>query len=489
MRVGLPFGLFALGFLVACAGQAPGTKLDVDADPVSRLRRQGDSEFEKMHWRGWKNAVACYNEAREKGDEASLRQKLFTAYVLLSLRETELYYRDESWLQKAEALLPSLPEVPFTGYLAVAQKKFFAHPLNPGGFAHKTIDLDKFRLPGEAASVTPQYFLLKFLSTMPTPDAAEKYSKAENEFRQLHGNSNLAVYLRSYTPDEIEEKLAAFPDFAEMFMLRGDRHRSEKKYQEALADYQQAVLIMPVLYKACNAMAALYYSFEEFALALTHYGQTLEISPLEPTALFGRAICLSELKRFDESDQALKAMIEKQSFYHGEANYYLAKNSYFRSRLEAARSYLDLAAAYIPDSPDLNMLSGLLHLERGQPGQAVICFRKVLELQPLMAEAWFYLGRAVRLEKKDKDARPHFQKAVENFRRELDGFDAKLDEMKKNMGSDSFQKNYYAKRLRQRAEYAQDAIARLAPLQRAYKKPPLSGLGELLTALSKVPDQ
>ena len=203
--------------------------------------------------------------------------------------------------------------------------------------------------------------------------------------------------------------------------------------------------------------------------------------------MFGRAICLSELKRFEESDQALNEMIDKQSFYHGEANYYLAKNSYFRSRLEAARSYLDLAAAYIPDSPDLNMLSGLLHLERGQWGQAAIDFRKVLEQQPHLAEAWFYLGQAVLLEKKNKDARAHFQKAIENFRRELDGFDAKLDEMKNNMGSDSFQRNYYAKRLRQRGEYARDAIARLAPLQRAYKKPQLSGLGELLAALGKVP--
>ncbi len=391
--------------------------------------------------------------------------------------------------EKGGSTAPFLPAVPFTGYLAVAQKKFYAHPLNPGGFAQKTIELGKFPLPNETTSALPHYFYLKFLSAMLTTDIAEKYVQAENEFRQLHGNSNLAVYLRSYTLAEMEEKLAAFPDFAEMYKLRGDWHNSGKKYQAALDDYQRALEAMPVLYKACNAMATLCYSLEEFEQALLHYGQTLEIFPLEPTALFGRAICLSELRRFDESDLALREMVQKQSFYHGEANYYLAKNSYYRKRLEAARSYLDLAAAYIPDSAEMNMLSGLLYLERAQPGPAAANFRKVLEQQPLMAEAWYYLGQAALLEKKNKDARDHFQKAVENFRRELRDFDAKLDEMKNGMGSDTFQQNYYAKRLRQRAEYARDAIARMSSLQQAYKKSPLSGLAELLVALSKGPDQ
>jgi tetratricopeptide (TPR) repeat protein len=477
-----------LGLLVSCAGQAPGLELDPGADPVTRLRQQGDSEFAKMHWRGWKNAAACYEQALARIDEEALRRKLFMAYVLLSLRETELHYRDESWLKKAEALRPNLPENPFTAYLAVAQKKFYAHPLNPGGFAHKTLELEKYPVPRDTASALTHYLHLLFLRLVTDRATTEKYLKEETEFLRMYGDSNLAVFLRPYTPLEMNEKLAAFPDFAEMVMLRGDWHNSGKQYQAALADYQQAVKIMPVLFKACNAMATLCYSLEEFEQALIYYGQTLEIFALDPTALFGRAICLSELRRFDESDRALKAMIQQQSFYHGEANYYLARNSYYRDRREDARSYLDLAAAYIPDSPEMNMLSGLLYLEHGRPGPASANFRKALEQQPLMAEAWFYLGQAALLDKNSREARAHFQEAVGNFRRELDAFDAKLAEMKKRMGSDIFQQNYYARRLRQRAEYARDATARLLPLRRAYRKPPLSGLGELLAALSKEPE-
>ena len=257
----------------------------------------------------------------------------------------------------------------------------------------------------------------------------------------------------------MDEKLAAFPDFAEMVMLHGDWNSAGKKYQAALADFQRAVEIMPVLYKARNAMAAICYSLEEYEQALRYYGQTLEIFPLEPTALFGRAICLSELRRYDESDWALREMIEKQTFYHGEANYYLAKNSYYRNRPEETRSYLELAAAYIPDSPEMNMLSGLLYLDRGQPGLAAFDFRKVLEQQPLMAEAWYYLGQAALLEKKNKEARSHFRTAIENFRRELGDFDAKLEVMSREDGSDSYQRNYYLKRRRQRAEYARELIS------------------------------
>lgn len=454
---------------------------------AARLRQQGDSEFAKMHWRGWANAVDYYQQALAKRDDPELRQRLFTTYILLSLRETEMLFRDESWLQKAEKLLPEIPVVPFTAYLAIAQKKYFVHPLNPGGFAHKTLELEKYPLPRDTGSALTNYFYLLLLRLITGRDTIEKYIAEEKEFLNLYGDSNLAVYLRSYAPGEMEGKLLAFPDFAEMVMLRGDWRNSCKKYQAALADYQRAVEIMPVLYKARNAMAAICYSMEEYGQALLYYGQTLEIFPLEPTALFGQAICLSELRRFEESDRALRAMIEKQTFYHGEANYYLAKNSYFRNRPEETRSYLNLAAAYIPDSPELNMLSGILYLSQGKFGQATNAFRKVLEQQPLMAEAWYSLSQADLQEKKNRDARSHLQTAIENFRRELGAFDSRLTAMSREEGSDSYQKNYYLKRSRQRADYTYELIGRLTPLQRTFRKPPLTGLKELLAELAASP--
>ena len=481
--------LVILCFMVSCAGPTPAPRFDAEAELFSQLRQQGDTEFAKMHWRGWKNAVGYYEDALAKRDEAELRQRLFTAFILLSLRETELFFRDESWLQKAEELLPRVPEMPCTAYLAIAQKKFYVHALNPGGFAHKTLEPEKYPLSRETGSAFSHYLYLLFLRLVAGRDSTAKLINEENEFRRIYGNSNLAVYLRSYTPQEMSEKLAAFPDFAEMVMLRGGRHNSEKKYQAALADYQRAVEIMPVLYKARNAMATLCYSLQEYEQALLYYGQTLEIFPLEPTALFGRAICLSELRRYDESDRALHEMIEKQIFYHGEANYYLAKNNYYRNRPDETRLYLNLAAAYIPDSPEMNMLSGLLYLDRGQPGPAALDFRKVLGQQPQHAEAWYFLGQATLLQKKIQEARAHLQNAMENFRRELGEFDAKLVEMKIKEGSDPYQRNYYLKRQRQRSSYVREAIERLAPLQKTFRKPPLPGLKKLLVALAAPPPE
>lgn len=479
----LPLGIIIFFCLAGCAGPKSTPRLGPDNALISQLWQQGDAEFAKMHWRGWKNAVGFYEEALAKRDDPDLRKRLFTAHVLLSLRESELLFRDESYLHKAEELLPRIPVMPFTGYLAVAQKKYYAHPLNPGGFMHETLELEKYPVPRETGSALSHYLYLKFLSLITDRESTDKYIAEENEFRRLHGDSNLAVLLRLYNPPEMDEKLVAFPDFAEMYKLRGDWHNSGKKYQAALADYQRAVEIMPVLYKARNAMATLCYSLEEYEQALLYYGQTLEIFPLEPSALFGRAICLSELRRLDESDLALHEMIEKQSFYHGEANYYLAKNSYYRQRPGETRSYLNLAAVYIPDSPEMNMLSGLLYLDQGQPDPATVDFRKVLEQQPLQAEAWYFLGQAALLQKKIPEARTHFQNAIENFRRELGEFDAKLAEMKIKEGSDPYQRNYYLKRQRQRSAYVREASERLAPLQQTFKKLPLLGLRELLADL------
>lgn len=477
-----------LCFLASCSGPKLEPRLNADAALVSQLRQQGDAEFAKMHWRGWKNAVAFYQEALAKQDEPELRQWLFTAYIFLSLRETELSFRNESWVQKAEKLLPQLTAEPFSTYLALAREELSHISLVRSGYTMPwKPELENKTLSGMPKSVMSDYLRLRLQHFVTERDQVEELIAEEKEFRRLHGDSNLAVYLRSWTLQEMDEKLAAFPDFAEMYKLRGDWHNSGKEYNAALADYRSALEAMPVMFKASNAMGTLYFSLEEYEPALLHYGETLEIDPLEPTAMFGRAICLSELWRYDESDLALREMIEKQTFYHGEANYYLAKNCYYRKRLEETRLYLNLAAAFIPDSPEMNMLSGLLYLDKGQTGPAALDFRKVLEQQPNHAEAWYFLGQAALLEKNYREARHHFQVAIENFRRELDDFDAKLAVMSYEKNSDPYHQNYIAKRRRQRGEYTSEAIERLAPLQEIFSKPPLSGLKELLAALAAPP--
>ena len=479
-----PLWITVLCFTAACSCQPPAPQLNVYTALAARLLRQGDAEFAKMHWNGWGKAAGYYRETLGQLDDPEVRQRLFTTYILLSLRETELLVLNESWLKKAEELLPRVSAMPYTAYLAIAQKKYYVRPLIPSGFTHKRLELEKYPLPREIASALSNYLYLQFLSLITTRDTTEKYIKAEKEFQQLHGNSNLAIFLRSYTPLEMDEKLGAFPDFAEMYMLRGDWYRAGKKYQAALADYQRALEVMPVLYKASNAMATLCYSLEEYEQALFHYEKTLEISSLEPAALFGRGICLSELRRYDESDQVLREMIEKQTFFHGEAYYYLAKNNYYRQRPDEARGFISQAASFIPDSTELNMLSGLLYLDRGRPEQAAVDFRKVLEQQPQHAEAWYYLGQTALRGKKFQEARAHFQSAIENFNRELREFDDKLAAMSREQDTDSHQRDYFLKRQRQRGEYVLELRERLTGLQKIFKEPPLPALRELLDYLN-----
>jgi tetratricopeptide (TPR) repeat protein len=483
----LPWAM--LVFLPAsCARPGLGPKYDPGAVQASKLQQQGDVEFAKMHWRGWENAAAFYEEALAASDEAELRQKLITACILLSLRETELSFPNGSWIKKAEELLPHVQAEPNSTYLALAREKLRHLTLSRGvPVAPGVPELGKNTWPRESGSALSHYLYVQFLQLVSDRDTIERYIAEENEFRRLHGNSNLAVFLRSWTPEEMDEKLAAFPDFAEMYKLRGDWRNSGKKYRAALADYQRAMEAMPVLFKASNAMGTLWYSLEEYEQAQLQYGRTLEIVPLEPTALFGRAICLSELRRYEESDQALREMIEKQTLYHGEANYYLAKNSYYRQRWTETRSYLDLAAAYIPDSPEMNMLSGLLYLDQGQTGKAELDFRKVLEQQPQHAEAWYFLGQAAYQEKKTREARQNFQAAIENFRRELANFDARLAKLKSEAGTDLYQQNYFMRLRRLRSAYTRQAFGRLTLLQKIFKKPLLSGLRELLADLAAAP--
>jgi tetratricopeptide (TPR) repeat protein len=452
---------------------------------TARLLQLGDSEFAKMHWSGWEKAAGYYVEILSQRDDPEMRQRLFTAYILLSLRETELFIQNESWLQKAEVLSPQVPAVPFSAYLAIAREKSHNILLNRSGYApHWAPDPEKNPLPAETTSALSNYIYLQFLRPATPQNTSEKYVKTEKEFQQLHGDSNLAVFSRLYSLQEMDAKLAAFPDFAEMYMLRGDRYRAEKKYQAALADYQQAVKRMPPLFKARNAMATLFYSLEEYEQALFHYGETLGICPLDPAALFGRGICLSELRRYDESDQALREMIGKQTFFHGEAYYYQAKNNYYRQRPDETRNLITQAASFIPDSPELNMLSGLLYLDRGRPEQAMVDFHQVLEQLPQHAEAWYFMGHAALQGKKFKEAMAYFQASIVNFGREVRDYDAKLAAMSREQDTDPHRHDYFLKRQRQRCAYVLELRERLAGLQKIFKKPPLPGMLELLDYLA-----
>ena len=484
----IPLGIASLCLLISCARPASGPRLDPEAEQVDRLRQMGDAEFAKMHWRGWRNAAAHFQEALSRRDGTALRQRLFMACVLLSLRESELAFRDESWLRQAEELLPRLPAAPYASYLALANEKTRTIQLNRAGYTgHGAPELEKNPVAKDSSTLMSHYLYLIYLGFRAGRDGGREFIEEGTQFCRLHGDSNLAVYQRIWTPEEMDDRLDAFPDFAEMYMQRGDWHHSGKKYQAALADYGRALEAMPVLSEASNAMGTLWYSLEEYDRARIHYERTLLIDPLDPAAMFGRAICLSELRRYEESDLALGEMITRQSFYHGEANYYLAKNSYYRRRRDDARSYLDRAAAFIPDAPEMNMLSGLLFLDQGQAGRAESEFRKVLEQRPSDAEAWYFMGQVALQRGMTREARRRYQKAVDGFRRELDLFDARLAEVGREGVSDPHGREYYRKRLRRRSAYAREESERLTPLLRELGKPPLAGLRQLLADLAAPP--
>jgi tetratricopeptide (TPR) repeat protein len=480
----IPLWVAFLCFTTACSLR-PKPQADPQKALATQLLEQGNAEYAKMHWCGWQKAAGHYERLLGCGENHEVRQRLFLACILLSLREAELQVPNESWLRKAERWLPGLPADPFSAYMSVAREKMRSILLFRSGSARRSApDLGKIPLAVDTASPVSHFLYLQHLSLITGSDSTARYITAENEFKKLHGDSNLAVFLSLYTQPEMDEKLAACPDFAEMYFLRGNLLQNGKNYQAALADYQRAVEIMPIFFKARNAMATLCYSLEEYEQALAHYRQTLEIFPLERTALFGQGICLSELQRYEQSDQALSEMVAKQSFYHGEANYYLARNSFYRQRPAETRSYLDLAAAYIPDAPELHMLSGLLYLQQGPLNSAEADFRKVLEKDPRQGEAWFYLGQTVLRMKKIGEARAYFKTSIECFDREVRDFDAKLAVMGRERDAGGQQRQLYLKKQRRRADYVRDLEGRLVGLQKTFDKPPLPGLRELLAYLA-----
>jgi tetratricopeptide (TPR) repeat protein len=144
---------------------------------------------------------------------------------------------------------------------------------------------------------------------------------------------------------------------ADRLFLKGNKLYEEKKYEEAVAAFLEAVGISGVNWGYHLNLGLSYKKLDKRAEALAAFRKAVELNP--------------------ESYSANKEM--------GEAT---AKEGAF----EEAKAFYEKAVALSPDDPDAHFNLGACLINTGQSEEALAHFLKTVELKPDYADALFQMG-------------------------------------------------------------------------------------------------
>jgi tetratricopeptide (TPR) repeat protein len=130
-------------------------------------------------------------------------------------------------------------------------------------------------------------------------------------------------------------------------VILGDKFVEEKKFEEALREYQETVSVDPENFEAWSKIGGIYGRMGDHERQLENYRRALAVRPREPLLLANAGNACFQLKRFDE-----------------------------------AAAYYRRAAKLSPNSAEIqNSLGGALAM-MGDFAGAIPHFERALELQP-----------------------------------------------------------------------------------------------------------
>jgi tetratricopeptide (TPR) repeat protein len=153
---------------------------------------------------------------------------------------------------------------------------------------------------------------------------------------------------------EIVEKAVSDAD---RLFLKANKFLDDKKYEEAVAAYQEAIKLSPVNWGYYFNLGLAYKKLDQREDAVASFHRAVELNP--------------------DSFSANKEM--------GEA---LGRAGAF----EEARPFFEKAVALSPDDPDGHFNLGVCLINAGQTDEALAHFLKTTELDPDYADAYYQIG-------------------------------------------------------------------------------------------------
>lgn len=399
------------------------------------------------------DALKIYEGILARQPSLAASRGAFRTALLLALREKEIGLPASSYLDRARALAPALPE---TEHSAFAVEIAAALPWDFSGLAKEfTEEFIKTR-----QAVTPQVKewreQLRPLRRDPFfayLDASLACSYGDWRERDVvlddlaagQPDSLLMKYrlgaCTSARRGGVEEVLVVEPRFAEAHLFVGryalfDAAAGRGRRSAVASHLEAAYKAFPKSPSVTFTVAGMYRAFSKLKDALTFYDETLALVPTHREALLGRTIALTYTQQPDTAIDTATRLIELGEWYVGDAYYWRAFNLHEQKKLDAAQADVERAKQLAGLRSDVHLLAGIIYFDRHELERAAADLARALEIDDNTCDAAWYLG-LVRSEQKGWDAAATlFPHAAACYRSTADIYRAKRGEALKSAEGD-----------------------------------------------------
>src|SRR5258706_306941 len=196
----------------------------------------------------------------------------------------------------------------------------------------------------------------------------------------------------------------------EVWLKEGIALYNLKRYEEALAAYDQAMRLDPNYAYAYYDKGVALYTLKCYEEALIAFDRAIRLDPDSVDAYHNKGNALYELKRYEE------ALIAYEQAIHLDPNYayaYIGRGVALRGlkRYEEALAAYDQAIRLDPNYANAYYNKGLSLYNLKRYEEALIAYDQAIRLDPNSADAHNNRGLALRNLKRDKEATQAFEKA------------------------------------------------------------------------------
>ena len=198
----------------------------------------------------------------------------------------------------------------------------------------------------------------------------------------------LAASARAQAPDQRPALTA------EQYVAEGHRAALEKRFDQAVDAYRQAIKLNPNLAAAYHGLGSAYVNMGRAGDALEPMRVAARLEPSNPLIRLNLGITLANLRRGEE---ALAELNEAKRLSPGDARVYNELGNVLHNlfgRVEEALAAYEEARRLNPQEPAVHHNIGLMLMRLGRFADAVAPLREALRLNPRYRNARYFLSDA-----------------------------------------------------------------------------------------------
>ena|GEM_PF-4924673 len=280
------------------------------------------------------------------------------------------------------------------------------------------ISLDAENIPILPAGLRKDYIRKEIVLSHTDPRNAEKilksffFEKTSDVFLKPKENS-LALEGPQDLVEGMIKALEVHDGNAVSIIGRGNDLKNNKKYEEAINAYKEAIRIAPKNYVPWSNMASMFEEQCKYEEAIECYDKVLEIVPNDSCTLARKGDLLKCLTKFEDAMACLDAAIHADP---GNISAWATKGEILmeRSRFEEALKCFDKSLESSNNGYTLAEKGELL-IMMNKDKDAMACLDAAIRAEPGLPQSWSFKGDILARQSRFEEAIKCYDKAVELY--------------------------------------------------------------------------